>query len=882
MRENRAADRLSLDGQWTLTCAGRTGPITVPGAWEAQGFGDHTSRSHGEAIYTRAIDVPDSWIGARIVLRFGAASYFAQVYINGAQVGDHEGLWTAFELDVTDRLHIGGLNSLEVRVTKPGIDGDRFHYRETLVGFMPYVFHTFGGLWQPVELIAHRTAAFDVESIRSQIAGVGHREARIMVTAPLTIFAPEGLAEHDRVEARLIDAQGQVIDAKNFSAQEYQARGGSITLSVGEEPGAYSPHVWNPAQPALLTVDLRLMRDDQHVAHYAARTGLRDLHNSLITNQVRGVLSWGWDEHTIAPAPTDDQIRAEFRKVRELSFNLVKLCLFVPHQRVFEIADEEGMLLWLELPLWWQRMTPHLRQQVYIEYRDILRSVCHHPSIVIVSLGCELDADMADADLLRELHALAKFYFPGVLICDNSGSGEAYGGHTDDQSDFYDYHFYCDLHYFRPLIEHFRRDWRTQRSWYFGEFSDSDEYRDPATLPAPDQPGGWWREVYGIEGNPDRWAYPQQEARMAANRAAGWITHTDSQIAAISRRESMVVRKFQLEALRAYDMIHGYVITGLRDTPINVSGLVDDRGQHKFDLAAFRRFNSDHVLLLETARARQWTYGGDRPAPIDRHNVIAGQEVSLRVVSSAYSQRSRASGTVAWWLRTQAGEISAQGEGLMSPEHPYAAIHFAAPTVDQPQELELMVRVEPSTQQSAPGAENAWPLWVFPADQLAPADALERCEVGGVRITRRWSVEERAYIHSGGRLIVLAGLSGDLPVKPVPFWRESIKLLHDHAALAGFPHRGHVDLPFYHLATDSAIDPGALPADWQVRPILRRLDARLFHVLDYAAEVRIGAGAMMISTLRFEGGAGDQVAGFGSSIAGRWLLAALARSLNSI
>jgi len=736
------------------------------------------------------------------------------------------------------------------------------------------VFHTFGGLWQPVELIAHRAAAFDVESIRSQLAS-------IEVTAPLTILDPGTPVTEDRVEARLIDAQGREIHLITIPADEFQALGGSITLRAGAESEHDAPHMWNPRQPALLTVDLRLMRGDQLVAHYAARTGVRDLHNSLGTNQARGVLSWGWDENTIAPTPTDDQIRAEFHKVRELGFNLVKLCLFVPHQRVFEIADEEGMLLWLELPLWWQRMTPHLRGQVRIEYRDILRSVCHHPSIVIVSLGCELDADMADADLLGELHALARDYFPEVPIGDNSGSGEAYGGHTEDQSDFYDYHFYCDLHYFRPLIEHFRRDWRMQRSWAFGEFSDSDEYRDPATLPAPYQPGGWWREVYGIEGNPDRWAYPQQEARMAANRAAGWITHTDSQIAAISRRESIVVRKFQLEALRAYNMIHNYVITGLRDTPINVSGLFDDRGQHKFDPTEFRRFNSDHVLLLETARARQWTHGGDRPAPIDRHNVIGGQNVSLRVVSSAHSQHSRASGTVSWWLTTRAGAISVQGEALLSPDYPYAAIHFAAPTVDQPQEFELLARFEPSSDRSAPSTENAWPLWVYPADQLAPADALDRCEVGGVRITRRWSVEERAYIHSGGRLIMLTGLAGDLPVKPVPFWRESIKLLHDHPALAGFPHRGHVDLPFYHLATDGAIDPAALPADWQIRPILRRLDARLFHVLDYAAEVRIGAGAIIISTLRFEGGAGDQVAGFGGSIAGRWLLAAMSRSLNS-
>jgi len=45
-------------------------------------------------------------------------------------------------------------------------------------------------------------------------------------------------------------------------------------------------------------------------------------------------------------------VRAEFRRVRSLGFNLVKLCLFVPNQTYYDIADEEacalaGVALWL-------------------------------------------------------------------------------------------------------------------------------------------------------------------------------------------------------------------------------------------------------------------------------------------------------------------------------------------------------------------------------------------------------------------------------------------------------------------------------------------------------------------------------------------------------
>ena len=61
---------------------------------------------------------------------------------------------------------------------------------------------------------------------------------------------------------------------------------------------------------------------------------------------------------------------------------------------------------------------------------------------------------------LLSLNSPARRVISDVLVCDNSGSGEAYGGPSSDYADFNDYHFYCDLHNFDPLVDHFRRDWR--------------------------------------------------------------------------------------------------------------------------------------------------------------------------------------------------------------------------------------------------------------------------------------------------------------------------------------------------------------------------------------------------------------------------------------
>jgi hypothetical protein len=45
-------------------------------------------------------------------------------------------------------------------------------------------------------------------------------------------------------------------------------------------------------------------------------------------------------------------------------------------------------------------------------------------------------------------------------------------------ADFTDYHPYYDLHFFEPLLDNWRRDWQPPRPWIFGEFCDSDTFRD--------------------------------------------------------------------------------------------------------------------------------------------------------------------------------------------------------------------------------------------------------------------------------------------------------------------------------------------------------------------------------------------------------------------
>ena len=163
MHEEMHARALSLDGEWQITIGDRSGAVITPGAWERQ----YDAFGPDRATYRRAVDVPADWQGAQVWIQFGAVSYFVEVFVNNKLVGVHEGMWTAFEFDVTDFLTFGALNHFELRIVKPGQEGQTFPYREVLGGFLPYTAMPFGGPWQPMRLLALRGPALVVETVQA-------------------------------------------------------------------------------------------------------------------------------------------------------------------------------------------------------------------------------------------------------------------------------------------------------------------------------------------------------------------------------------------------------------------------------------------------------------------------------------------------------------------------------------------------------------------------------------------------------------------------------------------------------------------------------------------------------------------------------------------
>lgn len=895
---NDLAPRLTLDGAWEFRLGDQDpwSEIHVPGAWEAQG---HDRRLEGPAYYRRQMTIPDEWAGSRIFLSFGAVSYACRVAVNGVFVGEHQGLWTPFAFDVTAAMHLGRSNLIEVEVYKPShLPGARHPFRNCLAGFIPDLATTFGGLWQEVSLQACRTWFENLRLITDM-------DSEEIVCWFQACAAPNQELE-DAVINVVVSLQGDYVAGCMVVCNPLGVQ--EVRCNIPR------PALWSPEAPTLYDVELSLRQGDQVLARVQRRIGFRRLSTEgqmLVFNDrpvlLRGILHWGWMPDQIAPFFSIEVARAQIRAVKRLGFNLLKLCLFVPNSALYEVADEEGIFLWQEWPMWLPQIDGAYVVHAPKEYAEYMSLAHHHPSIVIYSAGCELD-ETVGAQLLERLNAIMRLGMSGTLFCDNSGMGEAYGGLQVDFADFTDYHTYSDLEFFEEMLDHWRRDWQSPRPLIFGEFCDSDTYRIPEEIRVLNDdrsnPGvllPWWLTSDNpvMDWRTETHPVLQQEECIAAAELG--LTH--QQLKEISYAGSLAIRKYILETVRRRGGIGGYVITCLRDTPITTSGIFDDFWRPKWSPEQFLPFNGEYGLCLEGARQRHWQHGGDRVDRLDLQNEWAGEWIQRRLIFSGPGVVYKGPAQVTWRLIDASGQAHVEdGQQVVvdlegSRPQEIAVLTLRLPPVSLPQELCLEVQFSGPTFR----AQNSWSFWSYPKRQHEPAEqagahalydpgflltefeewlALQRLgeqsppPANGVVLASTLPIWAEDFLKSGGKMILLQWSDGPLPTLRRPFWREAIRIFAPHPFWETFGAGG--DLCFLGVSSDVSFDLTRLSEAFhaldEAHPIFRRLDGRDFRVSEYLLEARLGQGVLLACSLRLAGGHGRQPSGLRRNVAGQALL----------
>ncbi|WP_310396392.1 glycoside hydrolase family 2 TIM barrel-domain containing protein [Hymenobacter sp.] len=435
-----------------------------PGSVEshlAQARGEHGDAAwHDQVVvwYEREFNLPElAGPEARSMLQltFGACGYETRVWLNGQPLktieGEevHYGEYTSFTYELDEaNLHL--VNRLTVRIADT-MDADLPRGKQE-----SHVYKR-GGIWYQTYTGAVRSVwleAVERNRLRSRVGVVSVVEDQL-VRFNFTLRLHDAGAYTIRLQVfdPLTADRTAPLTSSDFpltlAAGQWQQR---LVLEV---PGA---ELWSPEAPNRYRLVAQLIDADGYVAQIETLFGLRKIESRgryvYLNNQptyLDGIL-YQPGQATLA------EMQRHMHGMKALGCNLVRVHIAGIDPRIYNLADELGLLLWVEVPSP-HSSTPRSRENHRAELLRLVTLSETHPSIVIWSLYNEdwgaqdIATNAATRQYIIETYHFMQIAYPQFLVVDNDGWHHI--SHTGRlKSDLLTAHLYTpDLGRWRELLD---------------------------------------------------------------------------------------------------------------------------------------------------------------------------------------------------------------------------------------------------------------------------------------------------------------------------------------------------------------------------------------------------------------------------------------------
>ena len=355
--------------------------IHLPHTWNTDAY---TEKKYyqGTGWYRRTLMLPQHWQGKQVFLKLDAASKAATIYINGKEVGEHNGGYTACTFDITSLCSFNSPNSLAIRVDNarqdiPPISAD---------------FTFFGGIYRDVWLTAVSKQHFHLTN---------HSSDGIFISTPQvseekgTILI-RGEIKNDAVQKASLELEHIVYNPDGSIAQtqkqSIQIKGGELYSFHTETTPILSPRLWTPETPHLYRVE-SILRDkktkvilDRSNHHTGFRWFGFDGKTGFSLNgkpyKLRGICRHQ-DQKPIGVALTDEMHRRDMMLMKEMGANFIRISHYPQDDALLEMCDKLGMLAWEEIPIIdIVPDTPGYAENCESNLREMIRQHYNHPSII--------------------------------------------------------------------------------------------------------------------------------------------------------------------------------------------------------------------------------------------------------------------------------------------------------------------------------------------------------------------------------------------------------------------------------------------------------------------------------------------------------------------
>ncbi|MBF4471983.1 sugar-binding domain-containing protein [Flavobacterium sp. HJJ] len=734
----------------------------------------------GAAWYTREISVPNNWKGKEFILKLERVIWKTNVWIDGQEVaGEQNSLIAPHYFDLTKYLTAGKTHRITIRVDNRkqfdiSVDNMAHSYtNETQI--------IWNGIIGRMEIEAFDAVRIANLQVKPEIStGI----AKVKVVLNNNAKNTKGILSITVVNKKT------TISAETLQ-REIQIKTGESAVEADYNMGK-DIKLWSEFSPELYELKAEL-KAGKNQSNFSVDFGMRSFSRKgsvLSINEqpvfLRGTLECDIFPLTGHPPMDKEGWRKVFGTARNWGLNHLRFHSWCPPQAAFEVADEMGFYLQVELPVWSLKIGQDQKTTdfLYAEAQRMIDEYGNHPSFCMWSMGNELQGDMT---VLTKLMNSLKAKDDRHLYTTTSFTFEkGHGDWPELEDDF------------------FITQW-TKKGWVRGQGvfnSESPTFNkdyaasvEGMTVPLVTHEIGQYAvypkidEISKYTGvlEPINFKSVKEdlERKGLINKAADY-TKASGKLAVILYKEE-IERALKTAGISGFQLLdlhdfpgQGTALVGLLDAFWDSKGLISPE--------EFRQFSAPVVPLLRFAKA---TYTNDESftASLDISNysdaVLKDQEVE--------------------WSINDGNTVVASGSTKYAVSIGYN--HKILDINESLQKITKAAKLTVTVNLKGTNYKNQWNIWVYPQQQAV--------DYGKVAYTR--NLDEAYKLLKAGKKVLLnpdwkkiKGIEGKfVPVfwSPVHFPKQAgtMGVLCDpsHKALANFPTDMNTDWQWWDLNVNS-------------------------------------------------------------------------------
>ena len=318
----------------------------------------------------------------RIFIHFGAINYLSGIYLNGKLLGSHEGGFTPFQFEISDKI-LNGINSLIVKVNNqrlknglPGLGYDWFNY---------------GGITRDVTIIETRKTYIEDYYIQLK----KHSNDEVLGWVKLN-----GDNKSQKIRVKI---PGIGI---NYSTMTNEKGMANVNFSSKFK-------LWSPENPKTYQVIIESEADKVE-----DEIGFRNIEvrgSKIFLNGVSIFLkSTNIHEENpkrAAKAYSKEDAELLLKWAKEMGCNLVRLCHYPHNENMVKLAEKMGLMVWSEIPVYQHIVfsDPDIPKKMDLMLKEMIRRDRNRCGVIIWSLSNETYSFTANRDnALIELTKVCK------------------------------------------------------------------------------------------------------------------------------------------------------------------------------------------------------------------------------------------------------------------------------------------------------------------------------------------------------------------------------------------------------------------------------------------------------------------------------------------